>query len=574
MKSKKPFWTILLCNLFLALTAVFFLPLEVVLMNQKEFMIAVSVFWWFQLLLAVGAALILSGIMMILPPKAGRIAAAAALAVGVCLWAQSMFMNGGMVSLTGTEIQVSSAGKIINVLVWVLILAAVPVSVLLLAKKKRKETETAMCLVAGALILMQTVAFVSQAATADKVERETRHFLSTEGEFTLGSDTNTVEFILDTADAKYFEEMLERWPEMKDELAGWVWYSNAISEYTRTYPSIPYLLTGERCWFDRGYPQYIQEAYENSDFLPRLHEAGTDVRVYTMDPYLVGDNTGDYIANYMDFDYMDFGNLNLVQLEKNLAHISLFKGAPYVLKNKFAYYVEWVNSSSFKFQQTDFSHEVDPVFYEEMNRRGITVSEDSSSAFRFYHLMGTHPGIIRWNENLERVEESEPVSTLKGSFKAIRAYTDRMKELGLYDKATIIVTADHGVSGGGETLDLPYPITPLILVKYPDSDGNQPLRISEAPVSHEDLFATVEAALGVAPSGRGSGKALEDFAEDEDRTRICYYTALYSDEDGEVALREYEINGSSGKIENWRPTGKWWNIDYSVYKVSEKRFSP
>lgn len=85
MKTKRPFRAILCCNLFLSLTAAFFLPLEVILLNQKEFLIAVSVFWWFQLLLAVGAALILTGLMMLLPPKAGRIAAAAAFGAGVCL---------------------------------------------------------------------------------------------------------------------------------------------------------------------------------------------------------------------------------------------------------------------------------------------------------------------------------------------------------------------------------------------------------------------------------------------------------------------------------------------------------
>ena len=591
MKTRKPFWVILCCNLFLSLTAAFFLPLEVILLNQKEFMIAVSVFWWFQLLLAVGAALILTGIMMLLPPEAGRIAAAVALAAGLCLWAQSMFMNGGMATVSGAELQTPASTKIVNILIWVLIFAAVLVPVILFARKKRKETETAMCLVAGALIVMQTVAFIGNATTADKVERETRHFLSTEGEFTLSSGNNVVEFILDTADEKYFNEMLERWPEMRQELAGWTYYNNTTSEYSRTYPAVPWLLTGEQCWFDRGYPQYVQEAYEKSNFLPRLHESGTDVRVYTMDPYLVGDNTGDYIANYMDFDYMNFGNLDLVQLEKNLLHISLFKGAPYILKNKFAYYQEWVNSSSFKFRQTDYSHAIDPVFYEEMNSRGVTATADSPSTFRFYHLMGTHPGVVHWNENLETVADWEPIATMKGSFKAVLAYCAKMKELGLYDNATIIVTADHGISGGGEeTLDVTGAHTPLILVKYPKgmsreqngdssesletAEAADELRINSAPVAHEDLFATIETALGLEPSGIGSGKTLRDYAENEDRRRLYYYTALYSDVDGEIALREYEINGDANDLANWQPTGNWWNIDYSVNKVSETRYTP
>jgi hypothetical protein len=68
---------------------------------------------------------------------------------------------------------------------------------------------------------------------------------------------------------------------------------------------------------------------------------------------------------------------------------------------------------------------------------------------------------------------------------------------------------------------------------------------------------------------RFSGKA-----ENETRRRLYYYTALYSDTDGEIALREYEINGDANDLANWQPTGNWWNIDYSVNKVSETRFVP
>ena len=75
-------------------------------------------------------------------------------------------------------------------------------------------------------------------------------------------------------------------------------------------------------------------------------------------------------------------------------------------------------------------------------------------------------------------------------------------------------------------------------------------------------------------NGIGSGKTLQDIPVNEERRRLYYYTALYSDTDGEIALREYEINGNSGDLANWQPTGNWWNIDYSVNKVSETRFTP
>ena len=52
-KPRRPFAVILCCSLFLALTAAFFLPLEVVLLNQKEFLFPFGTVWIFQLLIAV-----------------------------------------------------------------------------------------------------------------------------------------------------------------------------------------------------------------------------------------------------------------------------------------------------------------------------------------------------------------------------------------------------------------------------------------------------------------------------------------------------------------------------------------
>ena len=561
------------CNLFLVLTVAFFLPLEVVLLNQRGFLITVSSFWGFQLLLSIAGALILTAVMAILPEKAGRILSALSLGGGIALWAQSLFMNGGMVSLTGEEMHVSAAGKLLNVAAWVIIIAGTVAAVFFFGRKRPKRTGAVMCLAATALTLIQTVAFGGQMA-GNTYRRGPGSMLVTEGEFTLSSGDNVVEFVLDTVDETYFNRMLDRYPEMREELSGWVYYRNTTSTYSRTYPSISYLLTGQKCWFDKEYSEYVNEAFDTSDYLKRLQRQGTDIRIFTTDPELVGRNTGDYIANHLDYDYTDFRNLDLKELEKYLAHISLYKGAPYVLKNRFSYIVNWVNTFSFKLPAlSGYTTGQDPIFYGELNKLGLKTEDAWPKAYRFYHLNGTHQG-FDWGDQLEPSDSGDAVAALRGSFRIIRAYTDRMKELGIYDRATIIVTTDHGFSGGyGTTLDACSPVTPMILAKYPDSDGNQPLEISGAPVCHDDLFATIETALGVSPSGTGSGRTLREIPEDEDRPRLYYYSALYSNDDGEVALREYEINGDASSLANWKPTGNWWDIDYSENKVSEKRFS-
>lgn len=76
-----------------------------------------------------------------------------------------------------------------------------------------------------------------------------------------------------------------------------------------------------------------------------------------------------------------------------------------------------------------------------------------------------------------------------------------------------------------------------------------------------------------AGSGRtdtGYGRAAYEIQEGEDRERFYYYTALYTDEEGEVELREYQIKGDARKEENYQFTGNKWDVLYSFNIVARK----
>ena len=80
-------------------------------------------------------------------------------------------------------------------------------------------------------------------------------------------------------------------------------------------------------------------------------------------------------------------------------------------------------------------------------------------------------------------------------------YLNELKRQGLYENATIIITTDHGNSGGGQTLDLPHRTAgPLMLVK-PQGNYGTPLKVSDAPVSQRELQPTVLYALGISHDG-------------------------------------------------------------------------
>ena len=571
MKDRKQFaLTAFLFNLFSALTVIFFSPMEVVLINQHEFYFSFPNAALFQGITALAVACLLTLIMVLLPRKAGTVLAGLSMGGGIAAYIQAFFLNGKMVALTGETMAVSAAEKAVNLLIWLAVLTGT----VLLLYRLGKPAAAAMRCVAAVLIVTQCVAMVSTVATKGVDEKGETLFLTSEGEFELSSGENVIEFVLDTTDGTVVREMLAEYPEMYDCLAGWVYYPDATSKNSRTFPSLTYMLSGKECFYDCPAEEYVREAFEESRFLPGLKAAGTDICLYSPDTDILGGHVADYARNSLRYDYSRLDSLNPVRLVMNLMHVALYKSMPYVLKDLFAYDMSIINISSFRDyeRRTKPFRDADSMFYQDlMNAGGLNSSDRYEKAFRFYHLWGNHPGFV-WDENLEESTTADRTQALRGSFRIIEKYIEEMKRLGIYDRATIIVTADHGLSNlGYEKLEISQPFCPILMVKYP-GQTEQPLQINGAPVAHDDLFATIEDALGAERSGCGSGKALKDFSPGEERERLYYYTAFHNNKEGEIVLREYRVTGDAEKPENWHLTGRWWDVLYSRHKVAAERF--
>ena len=352
---------------------------------------------------------------------------------------------------------------------------------------------------------------------------------------------------------------------------------NATSTHSRTFPSLTYLFSGKTCYYDLPVREYVSSAFAESPFLPGLKATGADICLYSSMTELLGPQMANYARNSLVYDYSQLSVLNPVRTVLNLMHVALYKSMPYVLKDRFAYDTGIINVSSFRdYERRDHPFmELDHLFHQDLLASGgLTSTDDYDSAFRLYHFWSMHVG-YPWDENLEPTEtEAEPVDALRGSFRNVETMIEEMKRLGVYDRATIIVVADHGLSNmGAEKLEIAQTYCPLLMVKYPNQDGTTPMKINEAPVAHEDLFATIEDALGAERSGCGSGKALREYAPEDERERIFYYTALHDSKDGEIVSREYRITGNAEDIENWHLTGRWWDVKYSYYRISKERFT-
>lgn len=559
-------------NAFLALSVLFFAPMEIYLGNINEFAFPLNHVWWI-LLLACAVLTVGGGLLeFILPDRAFLAANVAVFALGLCCYIQSLALNGKMSSLTGEEENTFGTGLVIgNLLIWVFIATAVVVFAVLLAKKKSVKTVASILeFISLAAVAMQTVAFVSLLVTADTSSFQKSDYLTTTGEFELSGKNNVIVFVLDTCDGSYIDRTLERYPDLMNDLHGFTYYPNSMSTHSRTYPSITYLLTRELCYFDTPYADYIDKAFANSDFLPAIYDAGADIRIFTENAF-IGSSFKDKVSNSSSYLQSDLSILSIPDLLKQMLKISLYREMPYAAKPRFQYEIAAINNRICNLPDA-FVQGDDPLFFQNLRENGITINQKFDSAFRFYHTRGAHGSFIM-DENGMPAEGTDMETCVKGNFHIIEQYIQEMQQLGIYEDSTIIITTDHGLSEAisYENLSMQTAPSSLLLVKEAGKGMEDPLQVSNAPVGHIDLFPTIWAAYGLDYSKYG--RPVYEIGEDEQRDRYYYFSAFVDDNDGEIVLREYLVQGDAREIENAKLTGRYWDINYSQRSVSKKRFA-
>lgn len=555
----------------------FFAPLGIVYGNINQFIFSPGEIIWILIAFCAAATAVMTAVGTLLPLKASLILNAIEFSGGLCCYVQSFFLNGKMGTLTGEGDHYSLSTVLVNLLLWVLIAAVIIVGAILLIKFKKEQLARSVVMsLALSLTVMQLTAFVSTVFTSDGMIGsgvQKSYYMSDIGEYEISSDKNTVMFIIDTCDGRYLEQAISEYPDIFDGLDGFVYYPNATSTHSRTYPSMPYLLTGEICHFDKPYSEYVDEAYKSNSYIEDIKATGCNIGLYTNNQYVA--NKG-----MMSIDNSVSNSetrISFIGTLKQMGRISLYRNVPYALKSRFRYGGESVNENVIFIPKSAPQRCItsnDVAFYNRLVSDGIAVSGSYSKAFRLYHMWGAHPG-GKFDQNMQPAKQGSTTQCIRGNFLIIQDYIRQMKELGVYEDSTIIITADHGSSNGSSDkrpLVIDFAPTVAMLVK-PSGCGmsNEGVTTSTAPVCHADLFSTVIASLD--GNYEKYGTPVWDHTEGEQRTRYYYNQALYSDEDGEIALREYAVTGDARDASNWKLTGNDWDILYSERAVSKHRLS-
>ena len=347
-KDHRFFPALLVCLFFVA-TIFYFAPLEVLLGNENDFLFPITHVWWMQLIAVCAVSLVLTGLCCLLPKKPRTVVMALLTGLGLAAWAQANLLNGLMTSQETQAMVVTTGQKVLNLAVWCLIIAAVLVfAIILIKKRKGRIARNILAGVCAAVLAMQTIGFTTTMLTKEHADKAAVISIKAEGQFTLAPKDNVIVFIIDSVDNELMHRTLDKYPEISDIMSGFTWYENATSMYSRTYPSLTYMLTQAK--WDPTIPaaDYVDNAYKDSRFLPDLHDAGVDIRLYTTDTGLISKYAGAYMDNNGSTDYSDIKNISIPGMLKGLARVGLYKAAPYALKNSFTYMTGEINRTVLK----------------------------------------------------------------------------------------------------------------------------------------------------------------------------------------------------------------------------------
>ncbi len=244
-------------------TTLLFGILDIFLNNIYEFRFSLSDFIVPLLLISMVAVIFATLIMSIFRGQWFYLVSALGLGFLIAEYIQAQFVNAIMQELNGQDVSANFGFQTIgNLFLWLAIFA---VCIFLAFVFKTKWNK--ICVFASLLlVIMQGSALaVSFINNLDALNTDTtgEYILTTDNITELSSKENTVVFIVDTVDADYTNEILEIEPSFYEPLDGFTYFNNNLSVYSKTYPTVTYMLTGEFTKCDLNFKDYFDKAPKN-----------------------------------------------------------------------------------------------------------------------------------------------------------------------------------------------------------------------------------------------------------------------------------------------------------------------
>lgn len=539
-------------NLLFVITCILYFPSSIVITNKDEFnigfgniapiVITASVLVFLVIELAGNAVYNCSAI--------HRLYVGLLWGVGVCFYIQGNFLNKNLPQLDGQIIDwsVYSSHTVFELIVWMVVI----VGACILSIKKDGIAKKIITWVSLALVAMQMVSLVVLVVNSgDTIHNSVA--LSKEDEFTLGSNGNIVVFVLDSLSPGEFSEALE----IEDDLlwAGedFTLYDNAVAGGAYTLIGMPTLLTGME--YDPTYndhSSWLAESWNDTTIYDDLYSSGFDVRVYTDGRYLTNVSSHD-ITNVVEISGKDYHIAEIKDFTKKLYQLSGYYSLPTIIKPYMWLYTDEItglikSDLSTNHMEDLTSEEVegdiyvinDDEFHKDLDNNDLVIKYDK--AYRVYHLMGPHaPYTLSIDGYTSDNGETDEITQTIGSLRIVEQYIQEMKEAGVYDNSTIIITADHGRATEG------YQQNHCVAVK--EIGKNHRYVVDSRPIHVKNVISYI---MHVASdSGDSYGPSIEDVNETGDIQRL--HTSVVIENGQEKGMERFIIPGDASDSDGIKP---------------------
>lgn len=542
-------------TLFYVVTVMIFLPGTLFFSNRSEMSFSGSSF---AAVLSVGTVIqifLIGGVgILLLTRRQFEFVYTVLFALSLSGYLQNNILNGHMEQMDGGRQTWQGARLCINFLIWIILIAGI-VLVRRYVRKNVAKVYSAVCIY---LCLVQTLSlgYLAVRTVAQNSEDSAKRWvLSKDGILTLHPDNNVIVFVVDWFDEQILEKILREDDGFLSSLDGFTCYTNATSLYSFTEMSVPYLLTGVEWQYDMDRDQYVKYAYENSTMMDDISAAGYDIGIYTASTYVYR-NVADKLRNCLPYtELADTQNCDAWNTIELMMRCSKYQMMPFGIKNWYWYSSDEIDALRGNDQIIYSTRSVsdDAVFDDALDMTGLAIDQNAagSGSYRFYHLYGAHPPYRTADTGDISMEEEDMVSQARDSMQIVLEYIEQLKELGLYDSATIIITADHGQhylyvpwrEHNLSSLGLDKTSNPILIVKRP-GDAWDGIKQSGAPVTHTEVVSDIVHAINPQASAK-YGRTLRDIDETEDRVRTLIYWR------SDLPYVEYSITGNARDESDW-----------------------
>lgn len=524
---------------FCLISNVIFSPCELYLSNANEFLFSFGKYFSIILLYAcILFVVYFAGIYWLVPGKWVNIYTTIIFSVTVLSYLQGTIFNGALGVLDGSKQVWSFQQKCLNLIVWGIVIGIIAV----ISYKGKTKIFTYICIY---ISLIQCVTLVFLGVQSEEKTQNQYYVLTTDSMLELGTEENTVVFVLDWYDNQILNWILEEDKDFLQPLQDFTWYQDVTSKYAFTEMSIPYLLTGIEWTVGEGSDQYRERAFNDKEnVLSKIYNDDYEVGVYTSPKY-VSTTVKDEIVNYSKEIKYSCNFIDVVGLTNKSTR---YKNAPFFMKGIFWYSTNDVDNLAVS--ENVFNTTSDVWFYQDLRKNELKVKDSCSKAYRFYHLWGAHVP-CNMNEKMESVENGSRTAQAKGDLKIVFEYIDQMEELGVYDNATIIITADHGQNTvlniknydeHYEDKKLQETSSPILFVKQSNQKQNE-ITPNTQHVSHKEVISSIADATGVHNT---YGKNLNQIDENDNEVRFFEF---YRNPD--IPYTKYAIKGNAMDVKNW-----------------------